>query len=145
MFSRWIMAVTSCLIILSGCGIGRTTVRPEIYGQFEVVGPIIRDTVTGLEWQMGPDHDISWDDAKSWVEGLEGNWRMPARSELLGLWSAGISMDDWGPFENSGRWAWSGELRDSTTAWSLTFLLGAEDWYYRSSALNSRVFAVRSP
>jgi len=142
MFSRWIMAVTSCLIILSGCGIGRTTVRPEIYGQFEVVGPIIRDTVTGLEWQVGPDRGMNWDDAKEWVDGFGGNWRMPTQAELWGLWDSGIRRSNWGPFANSGWVVW-GEVRDSSSAWYFYFDDGDEYWGARSNTTNFRAFAVR--
>jgi len=145
MGSQWKLSIISCLLVLSGCGIGRTTVRPEIYGQFEKTGPIILDTVTGLEWQVGPDQNMTWDEAKAWADGLGGNWNMPTRAELRGLWDAGISSDNWGPFENSGHWVWSGELYDSSSAWYFSFATGTEYWLPRSASANfGRAFAVRS-
>jgi hypothetical protein len=144
MGSRWILAITSFLLLLSGCGIGRSTVRPEIYGQFEKVGPIIFDTMTGLEWQVGPDEDMSWDEARAWVDGLGGNWGMPTREELRGLYDTGIRYDNWEPFENSGVRVWSGEVRESRSAWYFRFFLGGEGRYDRSVSFNARAFAVRS-
>jgi len=41
---------------------------------------IVKDTKTGLEWKVGPDKDMNWNEAKSWVESLNldgGGWRMP--------------------------------------------------------------------
>ena len=98
----------------------------------------------GLDWQVGPDEEITWDQAKEWVDGLGGNWRMPTRAELRGLWDAGISSGNWGPFENSGLWVWSGEVRDSSSAWRLSFTYGREGWGYCSGSNNyDRAFAVR--
>lgn len=141
MGSRWMQVVVFCLLVPSGCGIGRTTEKPEIYGQFEKLGPIILDTVTGLEWLVGPDHNMTWYEAKAWVDRLEGNWRMPTRAELQGLWDAGISSDNWGPFESNATWIWATD----STAWD--FLTGVTDtrlWnpFNRSDA--NRAFAVRS-
>jgi len=144
MGSRRIPAITSCLIILFGYRIGFAAEEPEIYGQFEKVGPIIRDTVTGLEWQVGPDEETTWNEAKAWVDGLGGDWRMPTRTELQDLWDSGISYGNWGPFENSGYCVWSGEVRDSSSAWYFFFATGTEYWLPRSaSAKVGRAFAVR--
>lgn len=70
----------------------------------------------GLHWQVGPDQNMNWYESKEWVDGLGGNWRMPAMEELQGLWDAGVSSDNWGLFENSGYGVWSGEARDSSSA-----------------------------
>jgi len=61
----------------------------------------------GLEWQIGPDEDMDYYDAKIWECSLEDDWRMPTFAELLGLYNAGIKEGDWGPFENSGENIWS--------------------------------------
>jgi hypothetical protein len=141
MGSRWMLAIMGCFLI--GCGTGETSEKPEIFGQFEKVGPIIRDTVIGLEWQVCPDHDISWDDARAWVDGLGESWRMPTIEELKRLWDSGISISSWGPFENSGNWVWSGELYDSSSAWVFAFSGGYEYWTTRSYSGDCRAFAVR--
>lgn len=144
MGSRWLLAIAFCLLLLSGCGISQTTGRSVVNGQFDVVGPIIRDTVTGLEWQVGPDRDMTWDEAKAWTEGLRGNWRMPTRAELQGLWRSGICYENWGPFENDGWWVWSGETYDPSTAWAFYFYHGHENWGDRTTSQFNRAFAVRS-
>ena len=28
---------------------------------------IVKDTKTGLEWKAGPDRDMNWNEARSWV------------------------------------------------------------------------------
>ncbi|MEW6267502.1 MAG: caspase family protein [Thermodesulfobacteriota bacterium] len=101
-----------------------------------------------LEWYEGPDRDTTWDEARAWVAGLKvggGGWRMPTRSELAGLYEKGRGSRNMDPaFQTTGWFVWSGELRDSSSAW-LFFLNGFEGWgdrYYSSRDL--RAFAVRS-
>lgn len=127
---RWklVLALVSGVMLLSGCGGGE--------GGFEY---------NGLYWQVGPDEQMTWFEAKAWVDGLGGNWRMPSRAELRGLWDAGIRSDNWGPFENSGYGVWSGEAKDSSSAWVFDFYGGGEYWSYRSNSdYGGRIFAVRS-
>lgn len=99
----------------------------------------------GLYWQVGPDRDMNWDEAKAWADSLGGDWRLPTLAELRGLWDSGISSNDWGPFETGGDWVWSGEVRDSLSAWNFVFHYGLDDWHYRSYSSFRRAFAVRSP
>jgi len=82
---------------------------------------LIEDKVSGLYWVVGPDSGTNWDDAKKWAESLGEGWRMPTRTELRGLWDAGISRGNWGPFENSGLWVWSGEVRSGSSYWRFGF------------------------
>lgn len=98
----------------------------------------------GLYWQVGPDRDMTWDEANEWVESLGAGWRMPTRTELQGLWDAGVSSDNWGPFANSGFGVWSGEAQDSMSAWCFIFFGGLECCENRSSSGDGRAFAVRS-
>ncbi len=62
-------------------------------GRFEkLASGVVRDTQSGLEWYAGPDKNTDWNDAKNWVAGLKvegGNWRMPTRTELKGLYQKG--------------------------------------------------------
>ena len=98
---------------------------------------------TSHYWLVGPDRDMDWAEAKEWVDDLGGNWRMPYREELQGLWDAGISEENWGPFENSGLWVWSGEIRSSRDAWAFYFSSLGEESVDRSNSINGRAFAVR--
>ena len=51
---------------------------------------IVKDTNTGLEWKAGPDKDTNWGEARSWVQSLGGDWRMPTLDELEGLYKKGM-------------------------------------------------------
>lgn len=39
-------------------------------GYIAYANGIVKDTKTGLEWVAGSDKDVTWDQAKAWVEGL---------------------------------------------------------------------------
>jgi TonB family protein len=117
----------------------------SVYAErFEVNGGIITDTTTGLEWRLGPDSDTDWYEADSWVKGLGDTWRMPSLSELQELYNAGITFSNWGPFENSGGWIWSGEVRDSLSAWGFNFDFGNGGWVTSDYGITKRGCAVRS-
>lgn len=109
---------------------------------------IVRDTKTGLEWVAGPDRDITWDQAKAWVKGLNvggGEWRMPTVMELEALYQKGKGTRNITPLlKTTGWWVWSGELRDSASAWGLGFYLGNRRWDAHLLSFNGRAFAVRS-
>ena len=109
---------------------------------------IVKDTNTGLEWLAGPDRDTNWNEARSWVENLTvagGGWRMPTREELSVLYQKGAGTRNMTSLlKTTGWWVWSGETRDSSSAWDFDFYDGSENWRYRSSSNNSRGFAVRS-
>jgi len=106
---------------------------------------IVKDTNTGLEWKAGPDTDMSWDDAKSWVESLNldgGGWRMPTMDELEGLYKKGaggrnlLEMSGWNV-------VWSGETKYSLYARLFHFSTGYKAWHYCPERY-ARAFAVRS-
>lgn len=126
------------------------TLSEPVLGQSEdfvkdVTG-IITDQFTGLQWIVGPDRSMSWDNATEWVNSLGNDWRMPTRNDLRGLHIAGINADNWGPFRNSGWMVWTGEVRDSYSAWFVNFLDGSEDVFSRSEYIDfMRAFAVRTP
>ena len=112
--------------------------------RFTVEDSIIIDNKTDLQWRVGPDENTTHYEAEDWVDNLGGDWRMPTRSELQGLYDAGIRYDDWGYFENSSYYVWSGEVRDSSSAWGFYFDGGNENWHYRGYSDLIRAFAVRS-
>lgn len=125
---------------------------------------IIQDTRTGLEWIFGPDRDMTWDEAKAWVEKISpftheyydgGEWRMPTRAELKSLYEEGKGEYNIDPvFRISPVWelnkylfVWAGEkydpTADPTCAWGFGFYDGMEYWETRIRSLYFRAFAVR--
>jgi len=109
---------------------------------------VVKDTRNGLEWIAGPDKNTTWNQAKSWVEGLTidgGGWRMPTRSELKGLYQKGVGLRNMTPLlTTNGWWVWSGKTRSSSSAWPFYFTNGYEHWSLRDVSLFPRGFAVRS-
>lgn len=72
---------------------------------------IVEDVRTGLEWLVSLEkRGISHTSAATWVRGMSMRWRLPTCDELKVLFDAGITADNWGPFENDGSRVWSGEL-----------------------------------
>lgn len=50
----------------------------------------IKDSRTGLEWYVGPDRNVTWDEAQQWVASLNscnGGWRMPSLKEIGALYN----------------------------------------------------------
>lgn len=50
----------------------------------------ILDSRTGLEWYIGPDRNMNWNEASKWVDSLTAcgvRWRMPKIEELKPLYS----------------------------------------------------------
>jgi len=110
---------------------------------------VVRDTNTGLEWVAGPDYEMTWDQAKSWVEGLKvagAGWRMPTLGELEGLYERGKGNRNMTPLlKTTGWWVWSGEIKDSSSAWGLGFYDRFRHWSDRRHySYSFRAFAVRS-
>jgi hypothetical protein len=109
---------------------------------------IVKDTNTGLEWLVGPDKDTNWNEAKSWVQGLNldgGGWRMPTMDELGGLYKKGAGSRNMKPLlRTSGWWVWSGELESSSRVGFFTFGYGEQRWSEPVKSYGGRAFAVRS-
>ena len=107
---------------------------------------VITDIETGLQWLVGPDIDTGWEAANTWIDDLDGGWRMPLRQELLALWDAGIDTDSWGPFVNSGYYVWCIDSRTSPEKHLFSFV--PEDpywWEVVTDFTGERVFAVLAP
>lgn len=50
---------------------------------------IVTDSKFDLEWFVGPDNAMSWDEGQAWVTGLTvdgGGWRMPTSTEIAWLY-----------------------------------------------------------
>ena len=109
---------------------------------------IYYDNNTGLEWLAGPDKATNWYDAKKWVESLtavaSGGWRMPTRKELKTLYKERAGERNMTPLlKTTGWWVWSGETKDSSSAWAF-YNLGGVYWRPRDVSYSLRGFAVRS-
>ncbi len=128
---------------------GREVGRDGVYIAY--ANGIVKDTKTGLEWMAGPDRDMSWDEARAWVESLNaggGGWRMPTMKELKGLYQYGKGSRNMTPLlKTTGYYVWSSQSsgRDfSAFDFSSGSDLGNSVWNYRSVAGNfGRAFAVR--
>ena len=109
---------------------------------------IVKDTSTGLEWVTGPDKNITWGEANSWVKRLSlsgGGWRMPTLVELESLYKKGAGPRNMTPLlKTKGWWVWSGETVGSREARSFSFGTGFKGWIFRRNSASERVFAVRS-
>jgi len=83
------------------------------------------DENTNLEWLAGPDKPTNWYDAKRWVESLTavagGGWRMPTLKELKTLYQKGEKCNIKPFLKTTGCWVWSGETKDSSSAWSYDY------------------------
>ena len=105
---------------------------------------IVKDTRTGLEWKAGPDRDMNWTEARSWVQSLGGDWRMPTTDELEGLYNKGKGSRNMTPLlKTTDWWIWSGETKASSDAWHFDFEWGSRRWSNRYNTI-IRAFAVRS-
>jgi|GEM_PF-3489537 len=148
-----LLPLSAAVLISAGCGALSTVVsdvehemvaEDQVDSRFQESGGIITDSVTGLQWQVGPDRDTDWMTANLWVENLEGGgWRMPKKHELLALHDAGINWHDQGPFDMDGQSVWS----DSTSphganAWIFDFLVGSGSMTNTGDSRGIRGFAV---
>jgi len=109
---------------------------------------VITDSVTGLDWYVGPDHDNNWHQAKAWTESLTvagGGWRLPTVPELKAIYQKGASGNNMDPlFQAKGAWAWSGELRNAWSVWGLAFYNNLEGWHSMNYGYGRVALAVRS-
>jgi len=108
----------------------------------------VKGTVTSFEWIARPDKDTTWDEAKSWVDGLDvdgGGWRMPTIKELNTIYQEAKGTRNMDPLlKATGYYVWSGETKDSSLAWSFSIWDGEGSWSSRRLSFGGRAFAVRS-
>lgn len=111
-----------------------------------LAGGIIQDSLTDLEWFVGPDQKTTWDAAYTWVSSLSvggGGWRMPTKKELASLYIKGAGRRNLDPaFRLAGWWVWSSEIRNKRTVWEFHFGRGLAGWKPRNNS-NGRAMAVR--
>ncbi len=109
---------------------------------------IVKDTKNGLEWKVGPDKNMNWEEAKSWVASLDldgGGWRIPVIDELKTLYKKGVGSRNRTPLlKTTGWWVWSYEAGDSSKAMAFRFDDGPRPWNGGSYSEGARAIAVRS-
>lgn len=82
---------------------------------------VIIDKRTNLQWIVGPDYTINYDDAMAWVINCSvegGGWRMPTRAELKGL-KENSAIDQ--IFGWHLHWVWAEEY-SSRAAWAFSYV-----------------------
>jgi hypothetical protein len=115
---------------------------------------VVTDSLTGLEWVMGPDKEINYQEAMAWVKSCNiagGGWRMPKVAELRGLSVQGLGRFNMDPafkldFAFFGGEIWA-EPRDAWSEWYFKFGVqeGGENWCYHNDCGSYRVVGVRFP
>ena len=77
---------------------------------------------------------------------FKDRWRMPTMDELEGLYQKGKGTRNMCPLlKTTGWWVWSGEIKDSSSAWYFYFFGdGRKGWYDHDHSSYGRAFAVRS-
>ncbi len=125
-----------------------TEMKPEPKRFTKASNGVITDSVTALEWYVGPNPDNSWHQAKAWTENLTvagGGWRLPTLAELKGLYQYGVGPNHMDPvFQTTGAWAWSGQVHNAWSAWGLAFYNNLEGWHALDYAYGRMALAVRS-
>jgi len=119
------------------------TDRDGVYAAY--ANGVVRDTSTGLEWKAGPDKNMNWNEARSWVESLGSDWRMPTTDELKTLYKEGKGDRNMTSLLKTTAWfVWSGEQEGPSDARNFNF--GRGDWLWDNCAFSNslRAFAVRS-
>jgi len=108
---------------------------------------IIYDEKSGLEWFIGPDKNVTWGEARAWVNKLSavgGGWHMPSRKELKTLFKKGVERSITPLIKTTGWWVWAAEHDSSSSAWYFNFSRGYASWSSQLYSDGERVFAVRS-
>ncbi len=109
---------------------------------------IVYDRKTGLEWYVGPDRNMDWNEAKMRIENLDvggGGWRFPTVNELRSLYIKGASDQNMTPLlQTSGYLVWSGKKKAPNAAWNFAFSLGEANWNFSNRTGGCRGFAVRT-
>ncbi len=134
---------TACQKELLTQAYGKAKTRDGVYVVY--ANGIVKDTRNNLEWLAGPDRNLTWYEADSWVKSLGGDWRMPTLKELETLYQKGAGPRNMTPLlKTSGWWVWSGETVGKKEARSFSFGPGFKGWIFKGNSASERAFAVRS-
>jgi hypothetical protein len=107
----------------------------------------IKDTETGLEWKLGENWDITWYEAKAWVQKLKSDgWRMPTENEVDRLYNKGVQPRNVPPLILADGWPiWLSEAKGEDGKFTYLYSPPSPDWYKKDGSSSMRVIAVRSP
>ena len=135
--------------VVNGTGQPLVKVKPKEIRFTKAKNDVITDSVTGLEWYVGPDQHNTWYQARAWTTTLTvagGGWRMPSLAELKALYQkeAGTYNNMDPVFRTPGVWVWSGQLKDSSFAWGFAFYSGQEGVHGLDYGYGRQALAVRS-
>lgn len=108
---------------------------------------VIYDKRTGLEWVVGPDQDMTWDEANYWAKNFkipEKSWRLPSISELRWLYTIDKDGNKKNILMNGYRWVWSEDIGSGLAACVMFF--GNGGWIPNGKKMSDsrRAFAVRA-
>ncbi len=90
-------------------------------------GKVVYDGATGLTWQQSGSERIGFDDAKSYIEGLNrdkyggfNDWRLPTLEEAMSLMEpkeneAGLYIDP--VFGSTPKWIWTSDKESASRVW----------------------------
>jgi len=112
----------------------------------------VTDNVTGLQWQDNEEAKTvkkNWEDAKSYCLALslggQSDWRLPTHKELKTIIDYGKTDPAiYSVFQNfisSYYWSSTTTASDSSSAWSVDFSNGYDNWYDKT--YERRVRCVR--
>ncbi|MBI5844890.1 MAG: DUF1566 domain-containing protein [Deltaproteobacteria bacterium] len=109
---------------------------------------IIEDVLEKLFWVVGPDKNMSFNQARAWASNLTTRglkWRLPTIKELQSLLDLENKPSNiYKIFKLSAWYVWSGQEQGPTTAWAYFFTHEAEDWSTKSASHGFRAIAVRN-
>jgi Protein of unknown function (DUF1566)/Caspase domain len=140
-----------------------TPVSPQVTARFgKSACGSISDTSTHLEWFVGEDKTVTWDEARNWIANLDacgGGWKMPEIKQLstlfdphavagTGFFTAGkhypAHIDPIFSGIGGGSWVWSsGQSGDYANSFNFNQNL-AVTYKKNNSTFTTRAFAVRS-
>jgi len=143
--SKKIIGILGCLFVVLSIGLSIS-----VAAQDDPKAVVVeKGTVISFEWIAREYKDTSWDEAKSWVDGLDvdgGGWRMPTIKELKTIYQEAKEKGSLTPLVMAtGMYVWSCETKDSSLAWSFSIREGGlGSWSHRRMSYGGRAFAVRS-
>jgi hypothetical protein len=147
----WRLGLIALILLVGwGCGTGQTmtAVNPAQPRFTKADNGVITDSLTGLDWYVGPSPDNTFHQAKAWVESLTvagGGWRLPTMAELKAIYQKDASAYHMDPlFQVKGAWVWSGELRNDWSVWGLAFYNDLQGWHSMHYGNGRVALAVRS-
>lgn len=131
------------LLLLAGCAQfgGESSERFLVKNDGTVV-----DEESGLMWAAADNgQSLTWPEAKAYCEAYTGggyqDWRLPTKTELTTLFTAGIRKDK-GVITIRENWVWAAETDDSKGAYC-SFKMGGCDWVEKVVSFALRALPVR--